>query len=266
MQEFLSFSDESGISKSSPCYTIGVLNVPLGDLEYFNKCVKGIYEKSGIQGEIKWEKIRGSAGQVNFCIDLMRFVFSSGYSFHAIAVYKKPYRMWHSDEEKAFFVTYNQLLRQSSASLNANINAVVDKKSTSYTKQDEVMQIITNRMLAKYPTKSVIAGVTMDDSKAHWGLQAVDILTGAVNSSYQLYFDPNAQMQDAKKIAIAKMANMVGWDCLAYDTLPNDSFNIWHFPIETRAKPKTMPVNLNLNVQPITRDEFEFITKKEGAN
>lgn len=266
MKEFLSFSDESGISKSSPCYTIGMLNVPLTELETFNKNIKGIYEKSGIQGEIKWEKIRGSAGQINFCIELMRFVLGSGFPFHAIAVHKKPYRKWHSNEESAFFLTYNYLLKESSSYLNANVNAVIDKKSTSYPKHDEVMQIITNRMLAKYPTKSVIAGVTMDDSKSHWGLQAVDILTGAINSSYQLYFDPNTQMQDAKKIAIERMANMVGWDCLAYDTYPNNYFNIWHFPIETRAKPKTMDVNLKLDIEPITRAEFELLTKKGGAN
>jgi len=115
-------------------------------------------------------------------------------------------------------------------------------------------------MLAKLPTSSKIKYVNMENSKLHWGLQAVDIITGAVNSGYHLYFNNNAQMQDAKKIAISRMAAILGWDKLAYDTMPNDMFNIWHFPIETRAIPGTRAIIPNFSIPTLTRAEFEQST------
>lgn len=257
MEEYFAFADESGTTKGSPCYTIGLIAIPKSYFPEFNAKVEEIYLNSGLQGEIKWQKIRKSTGQINLCIELIKYILSSPVSFHAIAVYKAKFNKWNIDEESAFYTTYNYLIRESSKSKNANIIVFADQKSNSYPKQDEVMQIITNHMLAKLPTTSEINHVAMEDSKFHWGLQTVDIITGAVNSSYHLYFDPKAQMQLAKKVAINKMAQVLGWDCLAYDTMPNDSFNIWHFPIETRALPATMSVMPNLSVSNISRDEYE---------
>ncbi|MEZ9587925.1 DUF3800 domain-containing protein [Vibrio cyclitrophicus] len=259
MEDVFAFADESGTSKGSPCYTIGLVAIPKSYFAEFNKRIEEIYLRSGLQGEIKWEKVRKSAGQINLCIDLIKYTLSSPVSFHAIAVYKPPFRKWHSDEESAFFMTYNYLIRESSKSKNAEITVFADQKSTAYPKQDEVMQIITNHMLAKLPTTSKINHVAMEDSKFHWGLQAVDIITGAVNSSYHLYFDPNAQMQPAKKIAINRMAQVLGWDSLSNDTMPNEDFNIWHFPIETRAMLATKDVVPNFTVSNISREDFDAL-------
>lgn len=257
MEDIFAFADESGTSKSAPCYTIGLVAIPKSYFAEFNSKIEEIHSRSGIQGEIKWQKIRKSAGQINLCIDLIKYILSSPVSFHAIAVHKPPFRKWHSAEEAAFFMTYNYLIRESSKSKNAEITVFADQKSTSYPKQDEVMQIITNNMLAKMPSTSNVTHVAMEDSKYHWGLQAVDIITGAVNSSYHLYFDSAAQMQPAKKIAIKKMSQVLGWDCLAYDTMPNENFNIWHFPIETRAIPATKNVVPNFDVSNISREDFD---------
>ena len=146
MKEVSSFADESGITKASPCYTIGILNVPNDYLDEFNYHIEEIYNASGIQGEIKWVKIRKSAGQINLCLNILRFILSGPCTFHAIAVSKAPYNKWHKDEESAFFTTYNQLLNQSSKGLNANFRVYIDQKNTKYPKQDEVIQIITNHM------------------------------------------------------------------------------------------------------------------------
>ena len=259
MTDILAFADESGTSKASPCYSIGMLAVPRYYFFEFNSAIELIYQRSGIQGEIKWEKVRKSSGQVNLCIEILKFILSSPCTFHAIAVAKAPYRKWHSNEEEAFFTTYDFLMRESSKGKNAKVTVFADQKSTSYPKQDEVMQIITNHMLAKVPTSSNIQHVSMEDSKFHWGLQAVDIITGAINSSYHLYFDPKAKMQQAKKIAISKMAQVIGWDSLAYDTMPDEHFNIWHFPPETRAMPATKKVMPNFNVELLSREEFEAL-------
>lgn len=258
MDEIFAFADESGTSKGCPCYTIGIIAIPKHYFAAFNQKISDIYDNSGLQGEIKWEKVRKSAGQINLCIDILRFILTSPVSFHAIAVHKQPYRKWHSNEETAFYTTYDFLIRESSRSKNAKITVFADQKSSSYSKQNEVMQIATNHMLAKLPTCSKVHHVAMEDSKYHWGLQTVDILTGAVNSSYQLFFNPSAQMQLAKKIAISKMASLLGWDSLAYDTMPNNDFNIWHFPLETRAIPATKQVIPNFSITNISREEFEY--------
>ncbi|MDP4534707.1 DUF3800 domain-containing protein [Alkalimonas collagenimarina] len=214
-----------------------------------------------MSGELKWEKVRSSAGQINLCLETLKLVLESPCTFHAIAVEKAPYRKWHENEENAFYVTYNYLLRQSSKGMNANCKVFIDQRSTTYGKQEELMEIITNHMLAKLPTYSKIEHVKMDNSKLQLGLQAVDLLTGAINTSYQLYFRPEAQIKAAKKIAISLMAKTLGWDSLAYDTYPNDHFNIWHFPIETRGKPKTEHVFRNLKIKGISRDEYEVMSE-----
>jgi hypothetical protein len=252
------FADESGTTSGIPCYTIGVLNVPNDYLDEFNNEISEIGKKSGIQGELKWEKIRSSSGQINLCIELLKFILNSPCTYHAIAVEKAPFRKWQEDEESAFFMTYNFLLKQSSHGLNSDIQVIIDQRCTVYKKQDELIKIITNHMLAKVTTSSSnIVHLEMENSKLMFGLQAVDIITGAINSGYHLHFDPNASVKLAKKLAIARMAKILGWNGLQYDTYPNNDFNIWHFPIETRGNPATLGITQDLSVQGITREEYE---------
>lgn len=260
--EVISFADESGTSAGIPCYTIGVLNIPSEFLDEFNLNIEELARKSGIRGEIKWEKIRNSSGKINLCLETIKFILDSPCTFHSIAVEKSSYRKWSTNEEEAFYTTYNYLLRHSSKGFNANYKIYIDQRCTVYPKQDELMQIITNHMLAKLPTTSKIEHVTMENSKLQWGLQAADLITGAINTAYYLYFKPDAEMNIAKKIAIDLMAKSVGWDTLAYDTYPNDHFNIWHFPSETRGKPDTKNINPNLNIEGISRDEYDSYVSK----
>lgn len=264
--EVIAFADESGTTPKIPCYTIGVLNIPSDFIDTFNGQMEALAKKSGVQGELKWEKVRSSSGQVNLCLNTLKFILNSPCTFHAIAVEKAQYRKWRDDEESAFFTTYNFLLRQSSKGFDANYKVLIDQRCTVYSKQDEVMQIITNHMLAKLPTSSKIEHVKMDNSKVHWGLQAVDLLTGAINTSYQLYFKPDAEMKVAKKLAIDLMSKSLGWDHLAYDTYPNDHFNIWHFPPETRAIPATKEVAHDPTTQSISREEYEALSNEMSAN
>jgi hypothetical protein len=197
--EVTAFADESGTSAGIPCYTIGVLNIPSDFLIDFNLKVQELATKSGLRGELKWEKIRSSAGQINLCLEIIKLILSSPCKFHAISVEKSPYKKWRENEEDAFYTTYNLLLRQSSKGFDANYKIFIDQRCTVYPKQEELMQIITNHMLAKLPTASKIEHVTMENSKLQMGLQAVDLITGAINTAYQLYLKPHAEMQDAKK-------------------------------------------------------------------
>ncbi|MEO3876872.1 DUF3800 domain-containing protein [Rheinheimera fenheensis] len=262
MKKIISFADESGTSKGPGCYTIGLVAVPLSYLEEFNSRVNHAYNRSGLQGEIKWEKVRKSAGQINLCLDIFRIVLNSPCTFHAIAVKKSCYRKWHSDEHDAFYTTYNYLIKQSSKYHNSPIEVFIDQRSLQYSKQEELMMIIANNMLASLPTSSKITQVKMENSRLYWGLQVADIITGAINTSYMHFLDKSLHFPLAKRIAVVKMARMLGWTRLDFDTYPNSKFNIWHFPKETRGIPKTCEVKIDLTDNNITRDQFEELAIK----
>ena len=83
--DYLVYGDESGTTGSDRCYSIGFLCVP----------------KSKLGGELKWSKIKNSAGQANICIDLLSMVLRSSCCFHSIVVEKSIYNNWKTDKEKA---------------------------------------------------------------------------------------------------------------------------------------------------------------------
>lgn len=72
--DFLVFGDESGTTGSDRCYSIGLLCVPKDKINEFNDYVLNLKAKRGIVGELKWSKIKNSAGQANICIDLLSMV------------------------------------------------------------------------------------------------------------------------------------------------------------------------------------------------
>ncbi len=261
MNKIIAYADESGITKGCPCYTIGILTIPQDFLNEFNTHMDKLIANSGIKGELKWQKIRKSAGKLNLCIDIAKLVLSAPCSFHCIVVRKELYRKWHQNEEEAFFTTYDFLLANSLKNRKSVATVRMDQKSTSYAKQDEVVKIISNHLIKKQTGTAVIKELSMEDSKQHLALQAVDILTGAVNTGHWLYIDSNAQVDLAKKIACKRIAMTLGWEKLVHDTMPNDEFNIWHFPPEYRNTPSTQKVAIDLDVPSVSREQFERWTE-----
>jgi len=75
------------------------------------------------------------------------------------------------------------------------------------------------------------------------GVQVADLLTGAITSSHIRYLSPNAPINDGKLLTINRLSSMIGWDDLCYDTYPHPCLNIWHFPTEYRAMPKSLAPN-----------------------
>ncbi|WP_244956957.1 DUF3800 domain-containing protein [Enterovibrio norvegicus] len=141
------------------------------------------------------------------------------------------------------------LLKGTAQQLKSNLTVLIDQKCDKYKKNDEVVGIIANNMLAQIGQERTIEGVSMNDSKQHFGLQVVDILTGAVNAGYLKFLTPGLTLSKAKEMALPKMADLLGWDGIKYDTYPNESFNIWHFPRENRARPATKPVKSKDTIQ-----------------
>ena len=84
--EYLAFGDESGTTGKDKTYSIGLLCLPKAKLPRFNDYVDQLKKKRGIVGEMKWSKIKNSAGQVNICLDLLNMVLRSSCCFHSIIV------------------------------------------------------------------------------------------------------------------------------------------------------------------------------------
>lgn len=121
---------------------------------------------------------------------------------------------------------------------------VLDNRSDAYDKRHEVLHIITNRYLTKVDEQARLLNVEKADSSLLLPLQCVDLLTGAVTSSTNCYLDPSAALNPGKVQIIQHFSHRLGWDSLAYDTYPNATFNIWHFPKEFRADPGSRNVRL----------------------
>lgn len=192
--EYVAFGDESGTTGSDRCYGIGLLCVRKDTLHIFNERVQKLKDKYGIVGELKWSKIKNSAGQANICIELLAMVLKNSCCFHSIVVVKNMYNNWQTDRELAFYQTYTMLVKNVAKQIKSDVEVIIDQKIDKYKKNDEVTGIVANNMLARAGMKKLVKSVTMHDSKHHLGLQVVDILTGAVNSGYLKYLNPRLEL------------------------------------------------------------------------
>ncbi|MDQ1987668.1 DUF3800 domain-containing protein [Cronobacter sakazakii] len=236
--------------------SIGLLCVRKDTLHIFNERVQKLKDKYGIVGELKWSKIKNSAGQANICIELLAMVLKNSCCFHSIVVVKNIYNNWQTDRELAFYQTYTMLVKNVAKQIKSDVEVIIDQKIDKYKKNDEVTGIVANNMLARAGMKKLVKSVTMHDSKHHLGLQVVDILTGAVNSGYLKYLNPRLELSVAKELAFERMAALLGWDFFHYDTFPNKDFNIWHFPQEMRAMPGSKSIRPDYSVPLVNREEL----------
>ena len=75
----------------------------------------------------------------------------------------------------------------------------------------------------------------MGDSKLTPGIQVADMLTGAITAAHNLHEKPGLQIAPGKRLLIKRLAAVLGWTDLRFDTYPTSVFNIWHFPTEYRC-------------------------------
>jgi hypothetical protein len=249
------FADESGTDNDSKCYTIGALVIESERIKRFGDFIDKLKKKYGVIGEAKWNRVSNMFGHVNFGIELFRAVLGSGLRYASIVVKKSDYRKWADNKEEAFYSTYSYVLRHAVQNRGQDYSVWIDDRSDTYKKQHEKLQVITNHMLRGIRSRANFSTVTKESSTHFPGIQAVDYITGAVNSAHNSLLDGAFQVNPAKQTVIRKFAEMLGWDTLHYDTWPNDEFNIWHFPDDGgyRAYPATKKVKLNLNVELIPR-------------
>ena len=242
----IAFADESGLDGLSPCYGIGVVSFDHDFLIDFEEYFKSKLVNHGVVGEAKWKKIRDSHGLINFALDALNSITRSHTaSFDVIVVNTSLYRNWNSGlrtREDAFYQTFTLLLQHIAdrASLPAEI--YVDNRSDRYAKRDEMMRTIGNNMLTQVASAGRLASVQKIESHDCVGVQVADILTGAITAAHARKLNPATPLHPGKKLAIERLAEMLGWDDLCYDTMPSDKINIWHFPKEYRASPATRAV------------------------
>jgi|WetSurMetagenome_2_1015567.scaffolds.fasta_scaffold16926_3 hypothetical protein len=244
MSKHLIFADESGTDVGHQCYTIGALKLSNQQLELLINKYDELNNKYRIIGEIKWKKIGDSAGIEKFGLEMLDFIIKNNFEISFIVVRKNVFRKWSQNKETAFYMTYNYLLKHILKVEKGDCRVFIDNRNDSYKKQDEVIGIITNNMLNQANSDSNIEKVTKSDSKTYKAIQIIDLFIGAINASTNIFLNNKFSINEGKKEFITKMADYFGWDALYYDTFPNNFINIWHFPIEFRAIPKSQNITL----------------------
>lgn len=236
--ERIGFADESGTDDRSACYAIGAVCLPVVYLPEFESRLEALKRSHGVEGEPKWTRVRTSHGLINFALDCLCLVLSEpSVTFDAIVVNKSQYRNWRGgsvQRESAFYQTYTFLLRHI-VRRGPDLDVSIDERSDRYAKRDEVIQTVGNRMLAKLAATGRIRSVKKTSSSSVSGIQVADLLTGAINTAHVCHLCPSFAVHAGKRLAIRRMASMLGWTNLAHDTFPHDKFNIWHFPPEFRG-------------------------------
>jgi hypothetical protein len=244
----VAFADESGIDGRANCYSIGAVSVDADRLEAFEEFFKSKLLEHGVQGEAKWTRVRMSHGLINFALDaLCSILRSDSASFDVIVVNTSLFRNWTLrlvNQETAFYQTYTYLLRHLASRSKDTADVYIDDRSDSYAKRHEVVEKIGNHMLQKLASKGRLGAVSKVRSREYVGIQIADMLTGAINAAHSLRINPKLPINPGKRLAIERLAEVLGWDDLCYDTMPSDKFNIWHFPIEYRSSPKTQTIKL----------------------
>ena len=248
---YVAFGDESGIHRrKSPVYGIGCFVLRVEDVDPPSDRLRAILADHGLFDELKWTKIGSYRARSAAALAGIKMLLEADARFDAIVVEKSSYRKWRADREDAFYQTYYQLARHIGQASDGPVELRIDQRYDRYAKRLEVLEIVTNRALAKITESGFVTSVSMLDSKEHPLLQFTDVLVGAVTSDTSLHLDPSVPVNEGKRELIATLGGLVGWPRLCYDTFPNRWFNVWHFPIEFRNRPGTRSV---LSPQPSLR-------------
>ena len=242
----IAFADESGLDGLSPCYGIGVVSFDHECLNDFEEYFKSKLVSHGVVGEAKWKKIRNSHGLINFGLDALNSILRSHTaSFDIIVVNAGRYRNWNSvlwTREDAFYQTFTFLLNHIADRAGRPTEIYIDDRCDSYAKRDEKVAKIGNNMLAQIASAGRLESLHKIESHDCVGVQVADVLTGAINAAHARKLNSSIPLHPGKSLAIERLAEMLGWDDLCYDTMPSTKINIWHFPIEYRAFPATRAV------------------------
>lgn len=242
MEKYYVFADESGTDWKGACYAIGCFIVPRSAFVGFSGQFYALTREHRLTSEVKWADVKKRPGLAAFARDLAAVVARTKVSYSSIVVRQHGYRIFEEgDYEGAFYRTYTHLMADVAQRCGGSFSIHIDDRNDSYPKQVEVMKIVGNHMLRRADSSLKITLVEKQDSKLLAGIQAADLITGAIRAAHQAYLS-GTSLEASRSRAIQAIASTFGWDALHYDTWPNPKFNIWHFPRDFRAMPRTVSV------------------------
>lgn len=259
--ERVAFADESGTHGSTRCYGIGAVSLDAKCLSAFNERFLALKEKHRLGSEMHWQELHNRFSDINAILEWVDLILrSSTAAFDVIVVNTALYHNWSSPtmtHEDAFYRTYGQLLTKVAQRGQGRTKVCIDERSDSYPRNAEVLEVVGNRRLARMARAGRLRDVEMVSSLSMPGVQVADVLVGLVVAAHTRRLDSNVSLNFAKDLAIARAAGMLGWDHLFYDTMPGSKLNIWHFPREWRADPKTREINYSRRIPFVTKDDMK---------
>lgn len=232
--DHIALSDESGTHAGSPCFTIGALVTPAQDFGRHTAELQRILDRYQIADEVKWEKIGSFRKRSEAALTGVNYLLDSGVRYSAIVVDKATFRKWQTDKEDGFYHAYYELVKHIAGQIGGRVSLRMDERTDRYEKQPEVMGIIANHALARQHLPAQLVEVEKSRSHDFVLLQFADVITGAINSD-TARVRAGAPMNDGKQQFAAQLAQGIGWGDLHFDTFPNSTFNVWHFPPGTRG-------------------------------
>jgi len=232
--------DESGID-GQRYYGFGTLWMNWQRRGDFANLITDLRKLHGCSHELKWNRV--SARFLEMYRDLVEKFFSTPWlSFHCLVVEKAIVKreLHEGDLDLARRKHFTELLINKirrrlklEPEREQTFRVWVDPIASRYGKADEVVEIISNHVLAKVFGKArPVDKVITKDSRATASIQLCDLLLGAVMDAWQ------QKATSAAKLELSNwVAEHVGWDDLRSDTRPKErKFNIWYFHDDARGK------------------------------
>ncbi len=234
VRRWLISCDESGVG-GQRFYGFGTLWMGWQRRGDFQALIRQVREQHRYTCEMKWNDV--STGVLPFYADLVDTFFKTKWLlFHCLVVEKASViRELHDGDldlarRKHFTALLLNKIRRALRTFpdrEQTFRVWVDPIASRYPKADEVVEIITNNVLAKAlgrarPLDSVIT----KDSRETPAIQLCDVLLGAVVAAFEGRVASTAKLEVQRRIA-----DCLGWPYLRaeWDTYPRErKFNIWH--------------------------------------
>jgi hypothetical protein len=240
----IAIADESGTHSGNLCYGIGAFVMPAETQLWLERRLRFLLSKYSIGSELKWSDTP-SRTHIEAAVEAVGTLLRHA-SYYAIVVEKGTFRNYQKNREEAFYQTYHLLASHIAKASDDPFELFIDERSDSYPRRTEVVHKITNYVTTRRQSPAHLIDVRMIDSKSSAILQMTDMLTGAITADTNRWLAKDKVSPSfAKGELIRRFAALLGWDRLCYDTMPDPTLNIWHFPTEFRARPKTLAVRRN---------------------
>jgi hypothetical protein len=232
----LAISDESGTQHGNLCYGIGALVLEKTQYPRIDQGVREIFAQHSVLHELKWSQSLSRRNIEAACMAI-DYVLHHGCRFHTIIVEKERFaNIRRRGHEKAFYQTYGFLIDHIGKRSMIDFELWMDERSDSYSRNPEVLQIITNHRSQQRGNVGRLVEVRMIKSESNALLQLTDLLTGAITAdTHRRLGGDERPLRPGKQELVERFATLIGWDRLCYDTFPNAKFDVWHFPEETRG-------------------------------